>query len=703
MSDRPSGERGTKARLARGAAAAALLAACGAPPPAPPPAAPTPEPVPPAAETRGPLRGALPPIPQGAPAGDSIAVRYPPRDAVIATDSTFVFGAVGFAGARLTIDGVPVPVEPNGAFLAYLAVPEDGLYRFRASGRGGAEAELEWPVNGARAAGDPPPPPAPPPSDSVVTGISPSGYTLALRGEPITFSARAPAGAELTLVLPDGRKRPMFATSAAVGSAGFGEPTATARTTRFEATVELETAIVALAGQDARGGPGYPLVVAAPPFLYQGGLGIAGADFPDGQAFIDAVLDGDSSFYMLPTLGLLEPGYAYPVEIRTARPDSTAIGRATLPPGTPYHWFLPNGTRARVTGMRDGHVRVRLAGDLSIWVSAADVVGVEHSEGLLRSRGSPRMAVPQAVPLPDPPPGQALGDAYAVRAEPREGWVDIRVGLSERLPFRVDVRDRGLDITVYGARTRTNWVYQGPADPDVRHVWWEQAADERYVVHVETSGTPWGWDARWDGDATLAVRVRRPPAVDPQAPLAGLSVGVDAGHGDRSGAIGPTGLYEGEANRRVAERLVALLRQRGARVLETRAGQEDVGLGERPLMATDSGVHVLLSVHNNAFPDGVNPFRNAGTSVLYNTRQSLDLARAVQRELVAELGLRDLGAIRADLALARPTWMPSVLTETVFLMVPIQEAALRDPDVQERIAAAHVRGLEAFLRGRLGS
>ncbi len=694
-------ERGTRAGLASGAVAA-LLVACGAPPPAMPPAEPTPDPVPPAEETRGPLRGTLPPIPAGAPAGDSITVRYPPSGAVIATDSTFVFGTVGFPGARLTIDGVPVPVESNGAFLGYVAVPEDGLYRLLASGRGGVEAELEWPVNGARAAGDPPPAAAPP-SDSVVTGISPSGYTLALRGEPITFSARAPAGAELTLVLPDGRRQPMFETSAAVGSAGFGEPTPTARVTRFEATVELETAIVALAGVDARGGPGYPLVVAAPPFIYQGGLGIAGADFPDGQAFIDAVVDGDTTFYMLPTLGLLEPGYSYPVEIRTERPDSTAIGRATLPPGTPYHWFLPNGTRARVTGMRDGHVRLRLTDDLSIWVSAADVVGVEHPDGLPRSRGSPRMAVPQAVPLPDPPPGQALGDAYAVRAEPREGWVDIRVGLSERLPFRVDVRDGGLDVTVYGARTRTNWVYQGPADLDVRHVWWEQAADERYVVHVETAGTPWGWDARWEGDATLAVRVRRPPAVDPQAPLRGLSVGVDAGHGDRSGAIGPTGLYEGEANRRVAERLAALLRERGARVLETRAGQEDVGLGERPLMATDSGVHVLLSVHNNAFPDGVNPFRNAGTSVLYNTRQSLDLARAVQRELVAELGLRDLGAIWADLALARPTWMPSVLTETMFLMVPIQEAALRDPDVQERIAAAHVRGLEAFLRGRLGN
>ncbi|HET7320950.1 MAG TPA: N-acetylmuramoyl-L-alanine amidase, partial [Longimicrobiaceae bacterium] len=66
----------------------------------------------------------------------------------------------------------------------------------------------------------------------------------------------------------------------------------------------------------------------------------------------------------------------------------------------------------------------------------------------------------------------------------------------------------------------------------------------------------------------------------------------------------------------------------------------------------------------------------------------------------AELGLRDLGIGRADLALVRPTWFPSALTETMFLMVPQQEAALRNPDVQERIARAHLRAIEAFVRER---
>jgi N-acetylmuramoyl-L-alanine amidase len=34
----------------------------------------------------------------------------------------------------------------------------------------------------------------------------------------------------------------------------------------------------------------------------------------------------------------------------------------------------------------------------------------------------------------------------------------------------------------------------------------------------------------------------------------------------------------------------------------------------------------------------------------------------------------------------------------MFMMIPEQEAALKDPAVQRRIAEAHVRGLERWLR-----
>ncbi|HEX6040517.1 N-acetylmuramoyl-L-alanine amidase [Longimicrobium sp.] len=216
---------------------------------------------------------------------------------------------------------------------------------------------------------------------------------------------------------------------------------------------------------------------------------------------------------------------------------------------------------------------------------------------------------------------------------------------------------------------------------------------------MELGEPAWGWRAFWDANGRLVVRVRRPPRIDPARPLAGMRIAVDAGH-PPGGAIGPTGYTEAEANLAISKHLVRMLREGGAEVLETRPDTAAVELGVRPVRAAEWDAHLLVSVHNNAFPDEVNPFENNGTSVFYNQPQSLGLARHVHRELIREIGLRDLGIARADLALVRPTWMPSILSETMFLMIPQQEAALRDPAVQARIARAHVRAIEAFLRER---
>ncbi|HEX7240302.1 MAG TPA: N-acetylmuramoyl-L-alanine amidase, partial [Longimicrobiaceae bacterium] len=340
-------------------------------------------------------------------------------------------------------------------------------------------------------------------------------------------------------------------------------------------------------------------------------------------------------------------------------------------------WFFPDGTRFTVLETRGASRRVRLTSDLSVWMDTAEV---------------------QLLPAGTPGPRGSVG---AVRLARAPEWTELRLATSDRLPFRVEETEDGFTVTVYGATGRTNWLYYGPHDPLVRHAEWEQVSDEVYRVRVTLTQRPWGFLPFWDERGNLVVRLRRPPAIDPQNPVRGLYLGIDAGH-PPGGAIGPTRLTEAEANLAIAKRLVAMLRARGARVLETRPDTAAVGLGDRPAEATDSSVHLLVSVHNNAFPDGVNPFTGNGTSVFYNQRHSRELAAHLQAELLRELGLRDLGVSRADLALVRPTWMPSALTETMFLMLPEQEAALRDPAVQERIARAHLRGIEAFLRERAG-
>ena len=112
---------------------------------------------------------------------------------------------------------------------------------------------------------------------------------------------------------------------------------------------------------------------------------------------------------------------------------------------------------------------------------------------------------------------------------------------------------------------------------------------------------------------------------------------------------------------------------------------------------------LLVSIHNNALPDGVNPFTNSGTSVYYNQPRSLPWARPVEAALVRRLGIPELGVGRGDLALVRPTWMPSILTEGMFMMIPEQEAALRSAAGQRLYAQAVYDGTLVFLRERARS
>ncbi|HEX4628457.1 MAG TPA: N-acetylmuramoyl-L-alanine amidase, partial [Gemmatimonadales bacterium] len=197
----------------------------------------------------------------------------------------------------------------------------------------------------------------------------------------------------------------------------------------------------------------------------------------------------------------------------------------------------------------------------------------------------------------------------------------------------------------------------------------------------------------------LVLEIRRPPVIDPRHPLKGRTVALDPGH-PPLGATGPTGLWEPVATLAVALKAKTLLERGGATVLLTRSDSAPLELYSRVRLAESHDADVLVSIHANALPDGINPFTNNGTSVYYFQPRSARLARELDRALVAELGVRDLGMGRGDYALVRATWMPAALTEGLFIMLPDQEAMLASDDGQRRYARGIARGIENFLRER---
>jgi N-acetylmuramoyl-L-alanine amidase len=595
-----------------------------------------------------------------------IDVVYPGEGATVAVrDSTFVFGNVGRGDATLTINGAPVAIAPSGGWLAFLPVPPDGVYRLQASGGGQTVTATRTVQLSA----------APTPTGTalrIVEGSAvPAGITTGVRGERVEVRFRGTPGGVARLRLADGRVVPLVERQAIDRASGFMVEREQVETGVVEYVGELELTTT-IAAADPEMAP--PTLLSPEGYVElreRQAAAVAVFELARGGEVVRAPLQA--------AIGVLEPGRPRVAIASTARPDGTVIGRRQIGADQAWDFFWPNGTMLAIDGEAPGFYRVRLTRDLTAWVQQADVT---------------------LVPEGTPAPRGFVGPSIQLSRQ-AEG-VDVRFGISPRLPFRIHPTEWGLTVEFYGATGRPAYVGLGEEDDFVQRVDWEQPTDEIFRFTLELNRPLWGYRYRWEG-GTLVLQVRRPPSVDPANPLRGVRIGVDAGHRSTAGdigAIGPTRLTEAEANLAVTQRLVPLLRAAGAEVVDIRPDTSLVPLIERPIIADRENVHLLVSVHFNAFPDGVNPFENHGTIMFYYWPQSLEFARHLQREVLAELGLPDRGVRFQNLAMTRTTWMPSVLTESMFLMFPEQEAALRNPRLVERIAEAHLRAMESFLADR---
>ncbi|MFQ5745916.1 MAG: N-acetylmuramoyl-L-alanine amidase [Gemmatimonadota bacterium] len=591
--------------------------------------------------------GALPPIP--AVRGPlAIRVAYPDSgDRITARDSNFVFGTVGTGDASLIIDGFLVPVEPNGAFLAWLPVPpaENGdTATYLLVARRGEEMDtLRHPVLL-------PPAPAAGPTGTVwldSAGLVPPGPRWALPDEDLDVGGRGEPG--LTAWLEAGERR-----------IGLAEIEPGAYRVRLSAA-ELYGATCSAEGSCSFGEEADSL-----------SLGLVATDGRD-----------TARIGFLYSLRVLDPRALPVAELREeADPvngtNGVVVGRP-LPDG-PYRWRFPTGTVAAVSGRVADRLRIRLAPGLDAWVVARDA---------------------RWLPAGTPEPESRIGDlGFELRSE----RILLRVPLQTRLPAQIEETDATtLRLTLFGGLGNTNRIAHGAGGRDVRDVRWEQLPGRRYRLTIRLAEPVWGYRMSWEvsGQAAPALRleIRRAPPIDRARPLRGRRIALDPGH-PGGGAHGPTGLYEADANLAVARAAARILADAGAVPILVRDDTLALGLYQRTTIAEDAGAELFVSIHNNAFPDGVRPFGREGSSTYYYHLHSRALAEAVQDGLVRRLGLRDLGIFWGDLAVARMSWMPSVLAEGTFVMMPAHEAALRDPAFQDAYARGVVDGIRRFLAAR---
>lgn len=354
--------------------------------------------------------------------------------------------------------------------------------------------------------------------------------------------------------------------------------------------------------------------------------------------------------------------------------DTDRVVTGYAPTGGVERWFLMPNTVLRVVGTRGT--------DAFVMLDSTQTLRIEKAEYKLLDSGT-KFVAPRA-------------SAFSVKNAAE--WTDIVIPLTARPAHLVAESASTLKLTLYGTRSARR--QQGPVRPAgasyINSVA-SKVAGPRIEYTFVLKGPAYGYQPIWEA-GKLIFRVRKPPRIDPASPLLGLTIAVDPGH-PPVGATGPTGLWEPVPTLEVGFKVRELLQAKGVNVLMTRTTPDPVDLNLRGTMARREHAHALVSIHLNALPDGVNPFRAQGTETYHYHVHSRPLAEAVQATAVANMGLPDNGAKRRNLALVRPTWMPAILVEGAFIMMPDQEAAMRTPEYQEKYAKSIVDGLENYFRG----
>ncbi len=340
--------------------------------------------------------------------------------------------------------------------------------------------------------------------------------------------------------------------------------------------------------------------------------------------------------------------------------------------------YQPAGVKVHVTGAESDYYKIKLAEGITGYTNVDSVK-------LL-------------------PPGTAMprGRISFISVDKIDGGVEISSHIGERLPYEINetLSPPGLDIDIFGATGDVDWIRYNAHEEFLKLVKWSQPADGvfRISTEFEAAGIG-GYQPYYDGNR-FVIRIKKRSRSNPlfSSPVKGSKIVIDPGHSHDSGAVGPTGLNEKDANLWIAHELRLMLERKGAEVLMTRYGHEDVALYDRPKMAEKWEADLLISIHNNALPDGINPFYNNGASVYYYHPHSKPLAEAIHKYLLKETDLPDHGLYYGNLVLTRPTSMPAVLVECAFMIIPEQEALLKTDKFQRKCAKAIFKGIEEYLR-----
>jgi N-acetylmuramoyl-L-alanine amidase len=212
--------------------------------------------------------------------------------------------------------------------------------------------------------------------------------------------------------------------------------------------------------------------------------------------------------------------------------------------------------------------------------------------------------------------------------------------------------------------------------------------------------------AMWGSRVTTTIAQNRPVARE-------YTIVIDAGHGGiDTGATSCSGALESKLNLDIALRLEAVMQLLGFDTLMIRAtdtsiytegntiaSQKVSDLKERVRIVNETENALLVSIHQNTFPDG----RYSGAQVFYGgDEDSAKLAQTLQANLNQTLcrGSNRKSKKANGVYLMQNIDCTGVLIECGFLTNPVEEAKLRSSEYQKQLCCVIASTVSIFTHSQ---
>ncbi|HOP50243.1 MAG TPA: N-acetylmuramoyl-L-alanine amidase [Ignavibacteriales bacterium] len=366
-----------------------------------------------------------------------------------------------------------------------------------------------------------------------------------------------------------------------------------------------------------------------------------------------------------------------PLKYKITTYDGDNIGIATITnkndgnlivlrnsPGGGYRFFpLPN-TKFEIIGKEGNWVKLKLDNDNSVYANQNDV----KYEFKVNS--------------------YIINDNISyTRIEEDDNFIYFSLSVKNPLPYEIITNnDSQVDILLYNCKDDIDFIRDLTFPSKITTIKHNQIKDNVVKISLKLEQKKlWGYDVEFN-DEMMRFKFRKPPKVKDKK-IENLIVSIDPGHSPDFGAVGVYGLKEKDVNFSISMKLKNMLEKKGIKVFLTRnSADEPLDLRNRKKVVNNFSPHILVSIHNNAVPENVNPIKNNGSSVYYYFEQSREFAKHVQKNLLTNLKLNNFGLFHDNLYMCRIPESISILVEPAFIMLPEQERLLRQDEFQEKIA-----------------